>query len=204
MPGLDLAAVRAVSPAALAAVQQFERAWSQNQGTRADLFDLVRLLHRAGCSTEAEYLLRSNLLVSEEDGRSLSVDDAGLDLYTELFGTARREEFAAAIGAFALQFPAPLTDGAGGGFFVGYYTTARSACLAKYRMQHEPCYVRFEHDHRTNLDAWLECLTAEDQLLALRWTNRVWEIIGTGVSTQVYDDVAAEPTVAPDPRRHLA
>jgi hypothetical protein len=153
----------------------------------------VRLLDRTGCSAEAEYLLRSNLLVSEDDGRSLSVDDAGLDLYLELFGTAKREEFAAAIAAFAVQFVARLTKGAGGGFFVGYETVPRSACLDRYQMRNQPCYVRFEYEQRNAIEAWLESLASEDQLLVLRWANGVWEIIGNGMSSRVCARSPAAP-----------
>jgi hypothetical protein len=182
---LDCEAIKAASPAALRALRKFERAWYRNQGTRGDFFNLVKLLQRAGCPTEAEYLLRSNLLVSEDDGRSLSVDDAGLDLYVELFGTAKREEFAAAIAAFSIQFSAPLTRGAGSGFFVGYHTKPRRACLDKFRLRNEPCIVHFEYDHQDYIEAQLWSLKSEDQLLFLRWVEGVWEIIGTGYCTVV-------------------
>ncbi len=99
-----------------------------------------------------------------------------------------------------MQFDAPLTDGAGAGFSVEYHTTPRNARLRKYRMQGEPCYVRFDHDHWTDIEAWLECLSAEDQLLKLRWTNRAWEILGKGMGTQV-DDESAEPGATVDPGR---
>ena len=98
----------------------------------------------------------------------------------ELFGTARQEEFASAIAAFAVQFVAPLEKGAGGGFNVGYHTIPQSACLEEFRMRKEPCYVRFEYEKRNTMEAWLECLTAEDQILVLRWANLAWEIIGEG------------------------
>jgi hypothetical protein len=195
---LDCEAIEAASPAALRAFRKFERSWSRNQGTRGDFFNIVRLLQRAGCARQAEMFLRANLWVSAEEGWSRWVDDAALDLYVELFGTARREEFAAAIAAFATQFAAPLTRGAGGGFFVGYHTVPRSACFAQYRMQNEPCYVRFEYDHPINLDAWLESQTSEDQIVVLRWASGVWEIIGKGILTQVYDGGGAEPRAAPD------
>ncbi len=95
MPFLDWEAIETASPEAYRATQRFQQAASRGRGTRGDFFALVRLLNRTGCHTAAEYFLRSNLLVSEEDGQALSVDDAGLDLYAELFGTARHQEFAA-------------------------------------------------------------------------------------------------------------
>jgi hypothetical protein len=55
-------------------------------------------------------------------------------------------------------------------------------------MQNESCYVRFEYDHLINLDAWLESQTSEDQIVVLRRANGVWEIIGKGMCTKVYDN----------------
>jgi hypothetical protein len=188
MPSLDRAVIEKAPPATRKAFRNFENGWSRGQGTRRDFYRLVRLLHRTGCSSEAEYFLRSNLLFSKDDGLSLSVDDAGLDLYEELFGTARQEEFAAAIAAFAVQFAAPLTRGAGGGFLVGYQTVPRAGCLTKYRMRNKRCAVHFEYGHRDYIEAEFWSLKSEDQLLFLRWVKGVWEIIGTGCCTVVREE----------------
>lgn len=187
MPGFDLAAIEAADPSAPAALRRFENLQCQHKATERDFFDLVRLLHRVGCSTEAEYFLRCNLLVAKDEQSPYEDDKDRLALYVALFGTAKQEEFAAAIAAFSKQFSAKLTRGAGATFELGYHTVPRRACFTKYRMRNEPCYVRFEYEKRNTIEAWLECCSDEDQLIVLRWANGVWEIIGTGMSTSVDD-----------------
>jgi hypothetical protein len=186
-PALDLATIEAADPSVAVALRRFEHLRRQHKATERDFFDLVRLLHRVGCSTEAEYLLRCHLLVAADE-RSPYEDDKGrLALYTELFGPGKQEELTAAIAAFSNQFSAKLTRGAGTTFWIGYHTVPRSACFTKYRIRNEPCYVRFEYEKRNTIEAWLECLSDEDQLVVLRYANGVWEIIGKGIPTKVYD-----------------
>jgi hypothetical protein len=201
MPMLDRAAIGAASPGASRALRRFEETWSRGRGMRRDFYDLVRELHHAGCTAEAEYLLRSNLLLGDDDGLSLSVDGVGLALYRELFGTARREEFAAAIRAFVARFSAPLTGGAGGGFFVGYETAPGAACLGRYRLRGVRCAVHFEYASRDHVEAQLWSLADEDQLLHLRCRGGVWEISGAGVCCRVSEGGSAEPSSASDPAR---
>src|SRR5262249_41303211 len=147
--------------------------------------DLVKLLHHAGCSTEAEYLLRANLLVASEDEQFLLEEKNRVALHIELFGTAKQEEFAATIAAFSKQFSAKLTKEAGGTFCKGFHTVPRSASLTKYRMRDEQCYVRFDYESRA-FEAQLESLRPEaEQLLFFRWEKGEWQIIGTGYNTVV-------------------
>lgn len=185
LPGFDLGAIEAADPSALVALRRFEKLQCKRKATERDFVDLVKLLHRAGCSTEAEYFLRCNLLVAKDERSPYEDDKDRLALYVELFGTAKQEEFAAAIAAFSEQFAAKLTRGAGTTFWLGYHTVPRRACFSKYRMRNEPCIVRFEYEQRATIEAWLECLSDPDQLLVLRWVNGVWEIRGTGIVTKV-------------------
>lgn len=187
MPGFDLAAMEAADPSAPAALRRFENLQCQHKATEGDFFDLVRLLHRVGCSTEAEYVLRCSLLVAKDEQSPYEDDKDRLALYVELFGTAKQAEFAAAIAAFSKQFSAKLTRGAGTTFWLGYHTVPRRACFSKYRMRNEPCCVSFEYEKSSTIEAWLQCLSDEDQLIPLRWANGVWEIIGKGILTKLYD-----------------
>ena len=113
--------------------------------------------------------------------------------------TAGQEEFDAALAAFTAQFDAALTGGASDGFCVGFYTVPGSALFDKYRMRAEPCYVRFENGKGDSLEAWVESLTSEDQLVVFQWMERVWTLIGKGVATKVYDARLAEPGDLPEP-----
>ena len=118
----------------------------------------------------------------------------------EVVRTVGRMEFDAAVAAFAVQLDATLTGSAGDGYCVGFDTTARSALFAKYRMQGDPCSVRFDLGPDGALEAWVESLTAKDQLVVLRWACQTWMVIGKGVSTSVYD-VPAKPDATADGSR---
>jgi hypothetical protein len=107
--------------------------------------------------------------------------------------------FDAAVAAFTTQLDASVTGGATDGYCVGFYTTPRSTLFAKYRMQGEPCHVRFETGSEGALEAWVESIAAEDQLVVLRWSGQTWSVIGHGMSTRVDDAGPAEPGAAPDP-----
>jgi hypothetical protein len=186
MPLLDVDAIEGADPSALVALRQFEGRWAAGKATRRDFLDLVKLLHRIGCSTDAEYLLRINLLVASEEDESLSEEKDRLALYMELFGAAKQEEFAAAISAFSKQFSAKLTNGAGSTFLAGFHTVPRSACLKKYRLRNEQCYIRFEYEKKDFVEGQLESVKPDsDQLVFLRWVGVVWEIVGTGYCTVV-------------------
>ncbi len=105
----------------------------------------------------------------------------------ETVRAAGPEGFDAALAGFATQLDAPLTGGASDGYEVGFYTTPNDPLFARYRMQGEPCYVRFEAGMDGTLEAWVECLTDEDQIVVLRWGGRTWSVIGRGVGTGTPD-----------------
>jgi len=116
------------------------------------------------------------------------VDERGPALYVELFGTAKQEEFSAAMAAFAVQFSATLKGGGSRGFFErGYQTKPRGAFFSKFRLRNQPCVVSFEYGGKDFIDAELWGLEDEDQLLFFRWVNGVWEFIGAGITTEVSD-----------------
>jgi hypothetical protein len=98
------------------------------------------------------------------------------------------ELFDAALAAFITQLDAPLTGGAADECCVGFYTTPGSPQFARYRMQGEPGYVRFEAGADGALEARVECIADEDQIVVLRWTGQTWLVVGHGVSTQPSED----------------
>src|SRR5690242_19240359 len=83
----------------------------RGEETPEQFAQLVRLLVQAGQTSKAEYLLRRNL-----EG----VAD-GLALYREMFGTARPDEFAAAVEGFGAQFGVGLEFLSSRGFLDGLY-----------------------------------------------------------------------------------
>jgi hypothetical protein len=176
MPLLDLSAIAAADPLAHAAFRRFEAAWSRGEASVEDYFNLVRLLHRVGCTEEAEYLLRTNLFANER----VPV------LYLELFGTVKQEEFSRAIDAFATQFSATLREEERSGLFERWYDTKpQDECLSPFRLQDEPCVVKIEYAAKDSIEAQLWSVEVEEQLIFLRWVNGRWVIIGTGVAMNV-------------------
>jgi hypothetical protein len=103
--------------------------------------------------------------------------------------------FDAAVTAFTAQLDAPLTGGATDGHCVGFYTTPGGVLFARYRMRGEPVYVRFEAGTDGALEAWVECITDENQIVVLRWSSGAWSVIGHGVATAL-DAPDAEPGAA--------
>lgn len=189
LPILDREHIQAAGPSLLEAVSAFEQMACRAQATEDDFVRLVKLLCHSGCSSEAEYLLRVNLLIG--NGEELREDPERARLYVELFGTKRQKELESAITAFANRFSAQLSNRAGATFLVGYDCELRSKELKPYRLQNVPCAISFEYTHREHIQAELWSLKEEDQLIFLKWQKSNWKIIGTGYSCVVQN--------APDP-----
>ena len=177
--------LESTQPSVYAEFRHIDQAWTADV-THADFHACVRLMHSAGHISEAEFLLRTNLLVSG-DGRSWTLDDVGLDLYSELFGDAKREQFSTAISAFGSQFCVQFSNGAGGGFQAGYEAVISSDYFDRFRMQNRRCYVRFEFFQREFVNADVEEIARPDQLVSFRWMNDTWKETGIGIHTQSYD-----------------
>jgi hypothetical protein len=194
MPTLDLGAIKAAGRSALPALRKFEGLWSDGKATERDFLGLVKLLHRVGCPTEAEYLLRTNLLVFAEDDQPPYEDKARLAVYVELFGTAKQEEFAVGIAAFSKQFSAKLTHARRDvSFWHGYNIKPRRACLGRYGLRDEPCYVNFEYQAKDCIEAQMWSSKSEDRLIFLGWAQGAWEILGPGIGCVGSEEQIAEP-----------
>lgn len=182
MPMLDHAVIEAADQSALATLERFEDLEAHGKATEQDFRNLVGLLCRIGCSGEAEHVLRINLLRVREDGETLYEDKDRLSLYLELFGTTKQAELAAGIADFSKQFSARLTHARRDvSFWHAFDCKARRACLDRYGLRNEPCYVNFEYDARDCVDAQMWSLKSEDRLIYLRWAEGVWEILGAGI-----------------------
>lgn len=127
---------------------------------------LVRLLVNAGHAAKAEYLLRRNWEVAAGE----------LVLYRELFGTAKPDEFAAAIEAFAGQFGVGLESVGSRGFLVAFYQVRPGQPRSDaFVLLAEPCEVRFDYSDPDFVaaDASSE---SDERYLLLRWVRGVWEL----------------------------
>lgn len=105
---------------------------------------LVRLLVEAGCGAKAEYLLRRNVVAAAGEQA----------LYRELFGTAKPDEFAASIAAFASQFEVELEFVAGYDFLDAKYRVR--PCVRRpddFGFLSEPGEVRFDFSEPDHVSA---------------------------------------------------
>jgi hypothetical protein len=99
----------------------------------------------------------------------------GSALYRELYGTAKPDEFAAAIQASAEQFSIALELVKERDFLDRLYrATPRWARFDDLRLLSEPCEVRFDYACEDAVEAEVSSLVGEEYLI-LRWINGVWE-----------------------------
>ena len=152
-------------PAIAAEIQRLGTLMERGDETPEQFAQLVRLLHQGGFRPKGEYLLRRNIEVVED----------GPSLYRELYGTAKPEEFAAAIDAFAEQFSLTLELLEERDFLESVYrTTPTQARLDDLRLLSEPCEVRFDYASQDAVETDV-CSLTDDECVILRWVNGVWE-----------------------------
>jgi hypothetical protein len=155
----------ASDPALAAEIRRLGGLMEHGDETPEQFAELVRLLVRAGHSRKAEYLLRRNVEGVAE----------GPKLYRELFGTARPEEFAAAVEGFQRQFGVGLEFVSSRGFLDGLYQVRRGpprSCA--FRLLGEPCEVRIDYADPDLVvaDVWSE---SSEEFLLLRWVGGTWQ-----------------------------
>jgi hypothetical protein len=154
--------------AALAAeIRRLGDLMERGDETPEEFARLIRLLVEAGQSVKAEYLLRRNVEAAAGE----------LALYRELFGTAKPNEFAVAMRAFAEQFGVGLEFVRSRGFL---------DCLCGVRpgpprsdafaLLGDPCEVRFDFADPAFVAADVSSLSDERYLL-LRWAGGVWGLV---------------------------
>lgn len=127
---------------------------------------LIRLLVEAGKIPKAEHLLRRNVEVAAGE----------LSLYRELFGTAKPDEFAAAVQSFAEQFGGGLEFIGSRGFLDGLYRMRPGPPRTDaFALLGEPCEVRFDFADPEFVAADV-CSDSDERYLLLRWVGGVWEL----------------------------
>jgi hypothetical protein len=156
----------AVDPTLVAEIRRLGDLMERGEETPEEFAGLVRLLAEAGHPAKAEYLLRRNVEVAAGE----------LALYRELFGTAKPDEFAAAVEAFAEQFGVGVEFVSSRGFLDALYRVQpgppRSDAFA---LLGEPCEVRFDFADPDFVaaDVWSD---TDDRYLLLRWVRGLWEL----------------------------
>jgi hypothetical protein len=156
----------AADTALAAEIRRLGDLMERGEETPEEFSRLVRLLVEAGQPAKAEYLLRRNWEVAAGE----------LALYRELFGTAKSDEFAAAVESFTGQFGVGLESVGSAGFLRAAYRLRpgppRSDAFA---LLAEPCEVRFDYAEPDFVAADVSSET-DARYLLLRWVRGVWEL----------------------------
>lgn len=160
----------AADPALAAEIRRLGDLMEQGDETPEQFAELVRLLVRAGQPRKAEYLLRRNIEVVAD----------GPALYGELFGTARPDEFAAAVEGFRTQFGVGLEFVSSRGFLDGLYRVRPGPPRSDaFRLLGGSCEARIDYSDPDAIaaDVWGE---SDEEYLLLRWVGGTWQLAEGG------------------------
>jgi hypothetical protein len=170
----DLVALAQTNPAAAKEIARLEDLMNRGQETRKEFLQLCQLLFDVGSVAASELLLRRNLDYYE-----------GHALYVRLFGTAKQEEFHAAIEAFKSQFDVDLVLIAEKDFLVSvFHTDGGPPRFDDFDLLSRPCEIKFGHIEQDNVEAVVTLLDPgreifdADECMLLFSVNGVWELAG--------------------------
>jgi hypothetical protein len=168
----DLVALAQTNPMAAKEIARLEDLMNRGEETNEEFLRLCQLLFDVGSVAASEYLLRRNL-----DGYE------GHALYIRLFGTARQEEFEAAIEAFKAQFDLELVLLAEKDLLISTFQSdggpPRSDAFA---LLSRPCEIKFGYIEQDRIEADVTLLDPgrnvfdADECLLLFFIDGVWEI----------------------------
>jgi hypothetical protein len=168
----DLVALAQANPAAAKEIARLVDLMNRGEETKEEFLQLCQFLFDVGSVEASEYLLRRNLDYYE-----------GHSLYVRLFGTARQEEFHAAIEAFKSQFDVDLVLIAEKDFLVSKFRTdggpPRSDAFA---LLSRPCEIKFGYIEQDKIEADVTLLDPGrevfdgDECMLLFFLNGVWEL----------------------------
>lgn len=168
----ELTALAQSDPAVAEEIARLEDLMNRGEETKQEFLQLCELLFAVGSTAASEYLLRRNLNYYE-----------GHALYVRLFGTARQEEYEAAIEAFKVQFDLKLVLFAENDFLVSTFRSgggpARSDVFALFS---RPCEIKFGYIEQEKIEADVVLLEPGresfdvDECMLLFFVNGVWEL----------------------------
>lgn len=168
----DLIALARTNPARAKEIARLEALMNCGEETKEEFRCLCQLLFEVGSVAAAELLLRRNLDYYE-----------GEALYTRLFGTAKQEEFDAAIEMFKSQFSIDLVQVAQREFLVSVFRTdggpPRSDAFA---LLSRPCEIKFGYIEQEKVEADITLLDPDrevfdaEECMLMFFVNGVWEI----------------------------
>jgi hypothetical protein len=167
----DLVALAQTNPAAAREIARLNDLMNRGEETKEEFLQLCQLLFDVGSVDASEYLLRRNLDYY-----------AGHALYLRLFGTARQEEFDAAIEAFKSQFNVDLVLMAEKDFLISKFRSGsgqrRSDAFA---LLSRPCEIMFGYIEQDKIEAQVTLFAPgrtvldADECMVLFFVNGIWE-----------------------------
>jgi hypothetical protein len=167
----DLVALAQTNPAAAKEIARLEDLMDRGEETKAEFLELCQLLFDVGAVSASELLLRRNLDYYE-----------GHALYVRLFGTAKQEEFAAAIDAFKSQFTVDLELVAEEEFLVSKFRSQGGPPrFDDFALLSRPCEFAFGYIERDRIEVDVTLFAPDrdmlgaDECMLLSFVNGVWE-----------------------------
>jgi hypothetical protein len=168
----DLAALARTNPPAAREIARLVGLMNRGEETGEEFRRLCELLVEVGSAAAGEHLLRRNLDFYE-----------GRALYDRLFGTAKPDEFAAAVAAFASQFAVELVPVAAPDFLVATFRTGGGPQRPDaFALLSRPCEVKIGYVERDRIEA--DVIPSDPgpgtrdahEYLLLHFVNGVWEL----------------------------
>lgn len=169
---IDLNVVARTNPTAAKEIARLEGLMNRGEESKDEFFCLCQLLFDVGSVADSEYLLRRNLDCYQ-----------GGALYKKLFGTAKQEEFDAAIDAFKSQFDLNLTLVERNDFLdTTFQSDGGPPRSDDFQLLSHPCEVRIGYIQQEKIEADIVLLAPDrdtfeaDECLFMYFVNGVWEI----------------------------
>lgn len=168
----DLAALSRTNPVAAKEIARLRDLMDLGEESKAEFLQLCQLLFDVGSVSASEYLLRRNL--EYYDDRAL---------YIRLFGTARQDEFDAAIESFKSQFDLVLVLERENDFLVTTFRTDGGPPRSDtFELLSRPCEIKFGYIQQDTIQADVTLLDpGREVFYAGEWfilffVNGVWEL----------------------------
>jgi hypothetical protein len=170
----DLVALAQSNPEAAIEIARLEDLMNRGEETKEEFLRLCQVLFDVGSVAAAEILLRRNLDYYE-----------GGVLYNQLFGTAKQDEFDAAIDAFKSQFNLELTTVVEQNDFLvsRFHTDGGPPRSDAFALLSRPCEIMFGYIEQEKIEADITLFDPgrdvfeTEECMLMFFVNGVWEIV---------------------------
>ena len=169
----DLHAIAQTNRTAAKEIARLEALLGRGEETPEEFCTLCQLLHDVGEKANSEYLLR----------RNLDEDDPSCELYLQLFGNEKPDEFHAAIEVFKTQFNISLTFVEKNDFLnLTFKTDGGPPRSDVFSLLTRPCEIRFGFTRQDRIECDITLFDPAriefhaDECMLLNFANGVWKI----------------------------